>query len=850
MKSVVCHIVIALSFVILISTPVNSQSNYTLLLENYYTKADFSSYFYLLDSITKLAAEDRDLGKLTTLCTYVKRDFKEISKNDRKYLRKSATYLANDISKLTSDRKIPLELYLISHENVSNKNTLDSISWFIENKICIIYIEKGNYEKADYFGSLLERSLRHYNQLEYLSRYYTNKGRSLASQLHLSEAQKLYVKGYLLADSIGYLNGVFSNAINLAELYNTYPEMGEPEEYLKRANSILHLISQDKEYKWRQGSYIIETARDTLRKGFNEIGFHLFNSGINLLDEYYVAYQKRQIAKQYAIVGLAYLKADSTLQALQSFYKGLAYLIPESKNKTGLPSNQELYDENSFLDLLELWQSICEKNYAETHDIQFVSSALAANELALNCNDLLRERLIANGSKLLSVRDNKELIHRGVAYLHTLYLHDSIRTPFGKIRSYFSRSKSLIYSENRERNQVAFSMNEANRKQWISLLDTIQFLREEKYEVGADILYINGEILRCKERIEQIFRAYKDLSKKIHSPDNYLEYLVTDQDVYMIAEIYGNKYFGKIGSVQDLEKLLKRLNHFIELKGYSLDTDILSDIYQFLIQPLNMNLPAKFEIIPDGEIGYIPFEILQDLSGQYLIRSSSIAYQLEFENEILEPVGKGKQWDIVLLAPQYPKKDAPVEYTRGSFFHLPYAEAEIDTIAKLFGGRAVKTKSSNREEWLPKLTDTNIFHYAGHAVVDGNQAYLALISNDTVRSKLTVEDIRLMHFPLDLVVLSACETGLGQLQIGEGIESLGRSFMEAGARSTLISLWNVNDKSTAIIMAGFYKYLKEGKTKDESIRQAKLDFLDSVSSKLRHPFFWGAFIPAGNMDSL
>lgn len=419
-----------------------------------------------------------------------------------------------------------------------------------------------------------------------------------------------------------------------------------------------------------------------------------------------------------------------------------------------------------------------------------------------------------------------------------------------QVRAYFSRSKSVLYSENRARNQIAALMKEADRENWKALLDTIQKLRDQKYQPDADIITINGDILRCVERIDAIFSAYKDVVGKTYNPVQYIEYLVTDQDVYTIAQINGRNYFGSIGSKEELGQLRERLNQFIALKGYSMDKDILSDLYQFLIGPIDTVLPDRLVVIPDEEIGYIPFEILQNRNGEYVLSNTAVSYLPEYENEVIESSTIGKKWDILCLAPEYPKKPGTEANDRGSFFHLQYAETEIDTISALFGEKAVKSRSPDQSEWLPQLSFARIFHFAGHAVADGNSAYLVLTGDDDTRQNLTIEDIRLLHLPLDMVVLSACETGLGKLQPGEGIESLGRSFMEAGARSTLISLWNVNDKTTAIIMADFYRYLKEGKAKDESIRLAKLNYLDSITPKLRHPYYWGVFIPAGNMDSI
>ena len=74
--------------------------------------------------------------------------------------------------------------------------------------------------------------------------------------------------------------------------------------------------------------------------------------------------------------------------------------------------------------------------------------------------------------------------------------------------------------------------------------------------------------------------------------------------------------------------------------------------------------------------------------------------------------------------------------------------------------------------------------------------------------------------------------------------------MESGAKSSVISLWNVNDKSTSQIIGSFYKNLKSGLEKDESLRMAKLEYLNNAPANLKHPFFWAPFIPTGDMCSL
>jgi CHAT domain-containing protein len=102
----------------------------------------------------------------------------------------------------------------------------------------------------------------------------------------------------------------------------------------------------------------------------------------------------------------------------------------------------------------------------------------------------------------------------------------------------------------------------------------------------------------------------------------------------------------------------------------------------------------------------------------------------------------------------------------------------------------------------------------------------------------------------DLVVLSACETGIGELKRGEGIVSLARAFAYAGAKSIITTLWSVNDKSTMHIMEEFYRQLHKGQPKDYALWKAKMEYLQKAKSETAHPFFWSAFVPVGDMRAV
>lgn len=103
-----------------------------------------------------------------------------------------------------------------------------------------------------------------------------------------------------------------------------------------------------------------------------------------------------------------------------------------------------------------------------------------------------------------------------------------------------------------------------------------------------------------------------------------------------------------------------------------------------------------------------------------------------------------------------------------------------------------------------------------------------------------------------MVVLPACETGIGKLQKGEGIISLARAFAYAGAKSIFTTLWQVSDEKTKSLMVSFYRNLKQGETKGAALRKAKLEYLDGNKGKgeATHPFFWAGLIGIGDMSAV
>jgi CHAT domain-containing protein/Tfp pilus assembly protein PilF len=193
---------------------------------------------------------------------------------------------------------------------------------------------------------------------------------------------------------------------------------------------------------------------------------------------------------------------------------------------------------------------------------------------------------------------------------------------------------------------------------------------------------------------------------------------------------------------------------------------------------------------------------------------------------------------------------------------LPAARNEVRQIASIFPQAAIYLGPNATEERVKALPrDTQIVHFATHATLDErfplNSAVVLSIpekfeegkENGLLQAWEIFEQVRL---DADLVVLSACESGLGKEMGGEGLIGLTRAFQYAGARSVMASLWKISDRTTAELMVRFYKHLKDGLPKDEALRAAQMELIrgpiqvknekgEVEEIDASAPYYWAAF---------
>jgi CHAT domain-containing protein len=262
------------------------------------------------------------------------------------------------------------------------------------------------------------------------------------------------------------------------------------------------------------------------------------------------------------------------------------------------------------------------------------------------------------------------------------------------------------------------------------------------------------------------------------------------------------------------------------------------ELYKTLIQPALAHVRAKeLLVIPHDVLHYLPFQALLSPQGKYLIEDYPINYLssaslMQFTQE--KRKAKGELSSVLaqggkVLTFGNPDLNDPNR-------SLQFAEIEAKEIKALYPQSTIYLEKEATEEKAKSLSSQNdIIHFASHAELsedDPLASAILLAKSDKEDGRLEVREIFGMDLKASLVVLSACETGLGKLSSGDELVGLTRAFIYAGTPSVVASLWNVDDSSTAQLMASFYKNLKT-MTKVEALRQAQLQLIrGNVNSEL------------------
>jgi CHAT domain-containing protein/tetratricopeptide (TPR) repeat protein len=281
-------------------------------------------------------------------------------------------------------------------------------------------------------------------------------------------------------------------------------------------------------------------------------------------------------------------------------------------------------------------------------------------------------------------------------------------------------------------------------------------------------------------------------------------------------------------------------------------------LYQSLIAPLKEYIKGeRLLIIPDGVLSYLPFEQLQvNSKGEpehYLIMDYSVRHLLSASTAMqLQGLrGASTTGRIVAFAPDFDEQEA---LTRDgeTFSRLPGAQLELDSLQAAFAGAYLRDERATEAAFRRFSGHRGVLHLATHTDIDEQfpaASRLVLKNGGEQDGYLHAYELYRIALSAELVFLSACNTGYGQIKKGEGAVSLAHAFAYSGCPNLVMTLWPVRDRLTPTLVSAYYRFLGQGMDKAEALRQAKLFYMEFEPLN-NHPYYWSGFLYLGDRETL
>jgi tetratricopeptide (TPR) repeat protein len=383
--------------------------------------------------------------------------------------------------------------------------------------------------------------------------------------------------------------------------------------------------------------------------------------------------------------------------------------------------------------------------------------------------------------------------------------------------------------------------------------------------------------------------SVKDLQENVLEREELLlRYFISRDNIYifLISQTVFNVITLDVKE-KDINKIVSEYLFSVEERNSRKVKKYGRQLYRKLFQPLESSIKDRKEIIiiPDGELAKIPFEslVIDDITSSkpvYLlekyrvkyIQSASILailrehYQrnsatknfIGFGDPFYDYMNIEKNKQQIGTSAATPGDviggihRSRYEREGGIFSRLKASGEEVNAIARLFKKLSqksvvhLKEQASEANAKSMGIKEFDYIHFACHAVLGNGFQSLVLsqLPQSTEDGYLTLNEIMNCDYNAKLVVLSACQTGKGKMEKGEGVTGLTQAVMYAGTPAVVSSLWNVEDIATKELMVKFYKYLlEENSSKENALRKAKLDLIKT--GRYSSPFFWSAFVMYG-----
>ncbi|TXN38292.1 CHAT domain-containing protein [Flagellimonas hymeniacidonis] len=512
------------------------------------------------------------------------------------------------------------------------------------------------------------------------------------------------------------------------------------------------------------------------------------------------------------------------------------------------------------------------------------------------------EKSIEVSYELFKLHNNKEYLKQAFEFSEkskAFLLLQELK--YSKIKKYAGIPDSVVEQEKSLNIKLAFYNSELHSAIQKKDSAKTKTYREKLLRTRTAYESIREEIEKRYSRYHQLkyevdeFSVEEVQEKLLDEHSMLLEFFVGEDQLYLFSitkDDFNTLIIKKTVSykkwIQDFKEGLTNYQQVIDAspKTKRAFVNAAHGLYGILLsEPLGASKQSlkKIIVVPDGELSYLNFEALlirppenperfkyKGLS--YLIKDYSVSYAYSstfLRNSTEAPKSNAsvrRESTFGGYAPKYASSaatspvDSGVEKTATNvamdIMALPGAEKEVRSIAEKLDGKAWFGSSATEKVFKETAGSHQILHLAMHGLLDDTEPMFSRLlfaqkEESTEDGYLNVSEIYNLELNADLAVLSACDSGYGKINKGEGMMSLSRAFAYAGCPSLVASLWKVPDETTVAPMIDFYDYLMVGFPIDEALRKSKLNYLQNIENPLyEHPYFWAGFIAHGNTQPL
>ena len=683
----------------------------------------------------------------------------------------------------------------------------------------------------------------------------------------------------LRPQSIGLLN------VNLMKTYMTRDSFSLALRHAWKAKKNFEQSIRNEDHalsKLWLGSTIVEIGNIYTELGAFEKAETYLEEALEFFHPIDQSQQTREFGLLMGHFGNLYNKWQKYDLALDYHQRALKSVLPKFDYQSELdnPDPVHFYAETQIIEYLKDKASTLASRYEKTQAIADLEVALECHEQIFKAEQLLRRSYHYQSSKLFQLEESRAKSERSIAIALELWKRTGQHSYKEKAFEFAERSKSILLL------QVFLKANAT------SIAGIPSALMQREKELQQDITLAEKNVFKAREKGMEIEKI-KELENELFTVrKNYSNWIFELEDQY--PQYYNLKYNYNTSSIAEIQQLIRKedqamIEYFVgdssiytfvitpdrfeileQAKDFPLEEWVLSlkasieqfqfsgvdraalcaeysqiahNLYRKLIAPAEeVGLPTRLNIIPSGVMGLLPFDALLSRAPEqachfesypYLVYDYSISYGYSATLQVALTQRDGYGNSFAGFAPTF-------EGT-GSFSPLLFNTETLKSIHAMIDGDVFLGTAATLENFKAVANKYSIIQFATHAKANtaaGAFSFIIFSDGQSGYDSLFVADLYVLDLAAEMVVLSACETAVGQMHKGEGMISLARGFLQSGAKSVLTTLWRINDESNKLLMQDFYAFLKQGYSKDESLQQAKIKQISMADPLYAHPVYW------------